>query len=118
MPYKSKKPCIYRGCPNLTESGSSYCREHKLIEDKRYNKYERDPDSNKKYGRRWEKIRAAYLSENPLCEICKDNGKLKAADLVHHKIKLSIGGTNDYDNLQSLCQECHSRLHAEQGDRW
>lgn len=118
MPYKAKKPCIFRGCPNLTESGSSYCREHKLIEDKRYNKSERNPESNKRYGRDWKKIRTAFLSVNPLCEICKDSGKLKAANLVHHKIKLSDGGTNDKNNLMSLCQDCHSRIHVEQGDRW
>ena len=26
------------------------------------------------------------------------------------------GGTNDWNNLQALCQECHSRLYAKQGD--
>jgi 5-methylcytosine-specific restriction protein A len=38
--------------------------------------------------------------------------------LVHHKQKLSNGGTNDYKNLQALCQLCHSSLHARQNDRW
>jgi 5-methylcytosine-specific restriction protein A len=44
------------------------------------------------------------------------NGKLAAAETVHHKRKMSDGGTNDWDNLQALCSSCHSSLHAGQGD--
>jgi 5-methylcytosine-specific restriction protein A len=36
--------------------------------------------------------------------------------LVHHKSRLTDGGTNDWTNLQALCREYHSRLHAKQGD--
>jgi 5-methylcytosine-specific restriction protein A len=36
--------------------------------------------------------------------------------MVHHKVRLTDGGTNDWNNLQALCTECHSRLHAERGD--
>lgn len=28
------------------------------------------------------------------------------------------GGTNDKDNLISLCKSCHNRIHAKRGDRW
>jgi 5-methylcytosine-specific restriction protein A len=83
---------------------------------KQYNQYLRDPATVKRYGAAWKKIRAAYIAANPLCEICKRSGKLTPATLVHHKIKLSDGGTNDWRNLMSLCDACHSRLHAEQGD--
>mgnify|MGYP000847462673 FL=1 len=114
MPYKPKKPCAYPGCPKLTTG--RYCEEHQKAEAKRYNHCDRDPDSNKRYGRSWNRIRAAFLSANPLCEICKAEGKLTPAELVHHRRKLTDGGTNDWSNLQSLCSECHSRLHSQQGD--
>ncbi|MBP3896084.1 MAG: HNH endonuclease, partial [Mogibacterium sp.] len=28
------------------------------------------------------------------------------------------GGTHDEDNLMALCKKCHSKIHAERGDRW
>jgi 5-methylcytosine-specific restriction protein A len=114
MPSKPKKPCKYQGCPKLTDG--LFCEDHKQTENHRYNHYQRDPASGKRYGRAWRQIRAAFLSANPLCEICKREGKLTPADTVHHKKKLADGGNNYWGNLQSLCHSCHSRLHAEQHD--
>ena len=114
MPYKPKKPCAYSGCAHLTHG--RFCEEHTKQEAQRYNRYERNPESNKRYGRSWAKIRAAFLHAHPLCEMCRDDGKLTAAELVHHKRKLTDGGTNDWRNLQALCSSCHSRLHGQQGD--
>ena len=37
---------------------------------------------------------------------------------IHHKLPLSKGGTHDRSNLIALCKPCHSREHAERGDRW
>ncbi|WP_353851171.1 HNH endonuclease [Faecalibaculum rodentium] len=31
---------------------------------------------------------------------------------------MAEGGTHDEENLVSLCQPCHARIHAERGDRW
>ena len=114
MPYKAKKPCAYRGCRELTSS--RFCEAHTKTEAKRYNQTERDPDSNKRYGRAWKKIKTAFLTANPLCVICKASGKLTPAAVAHHKIKIAEGGTNDWSNMEALCLECHSRLHAKDGD--
>jgi len=114
MPYKAKKPCAQRGCAELTTR--RYCEEHYKQEQKRYNHYDRDDQTNKRYGRSWAKIRASFLSANPLCVICKRDGRLTPAELAHHKRKLTDGGTNDWSNLMALCSECHSRLHSQQGD--
>ena len=35
---------------------------------------------------------------------------------VHHILPLSRGGTNDEDNLMSLCKSCHSKINAKNGD--
>jgi 5-methylcytosine-specific restriction protein A len=114
MPYKAKKPCAYRGCREITNK--RYCDTHAKLEAKRYNHTRRDPASGKRYGSTWKKIRDAFLSANPLCVMCKEAGRLTPATVAHHKVKVSDGGLNDWSNMEALCQECHSRLHAKQGD--
>ena len=116
MPKKPKRPCSHAGCANLTDG--RYCPEHTKMETKRYDKYKRDPEHNKRYGRSWKKIRAAFLIANPLCGICEQEGKLVPATTVHHKQKLTEGGTHDHKNLQSICASCHSRLHAKENGGW
>ena len=49
MPRKAKHPCHHPGCPNLTES--RFCEQHQKEENKRYEKYCRDPATRKRYGR-------------------------------------------------------------------
>jgi 5-methylcytosine-specific restriction protein A len=116
MPRKPQKPCKFQGCPNLTDG--AFCEQHKQTENQRYNRYQRDPDHAKRYGTQWRKIRARYIAAHPLCELCKSEGWLTPAEQVHHKVKVADGGSNDWENLQALCQSCHSRIHCEQGDRW
>ena len=41
------------------------------------------------------------------CELC---GKIAPCE-VHHRKPLSIGGTNDVDNLIYVCFDCHNREH-------
>ena len=69
----------------------------------------------------WRNIRSAYLMEHPLCEMCLQDGKTTVATDVHHKTEISNGNTVeemqelgfDYSNLMALCEDCHTRLHAE-----
>ena len=117
MPYKPKRPCTYAGCGRLSDSGE-YCAEHKKVVAKHYNQYQRDPASNKRYGRSWKRIRDRYIKAHPLCEGCDKNGRIKAAEEVHHILPLSKGGGNETSNLMALCKSCHSKITAESGDRW
>lgn len=116
MPRKPKRPCSYAGCPELTDS--RFCEQHAKQEAKRYEKYDRDPATRRRYGREWKRIRDRYVTEHPLCEECKKQGKLTPAQEVHHVIPLSKGGTHAEDNLMSLCTPCHSEVSARDGDRW
>lgn len=116
MPSWPKRPCSHPGCPNLTNK--RFCPEHEKQENKRYEKYGRDPSTKKRYGKSWEKISTQYRKAHPFCEICFAKGVAEPAVLVHHKVPLRNGGTNDESNLQALCMSCHSRIHAEHGDRW
>ena len=117
MPYKPKRPCAYPGCGRLAER-EQYCAEHQKAMDKYYNQFQRDPASNKRYGRAWKRVRDRYIKSHPLCEECEKQGKLTAAEEVHHKLPLSKGGSNEKSNLMALCKSCHSRMTAESGDRW
>ncbi len=108
MPYKPKRPCSYPGCGRLTDG--RYCDGHRQIAERQYNQYLRDSDTNKRYGRAWKKTRARFLLRHPLCEQCRSEGRLTAAEEVHHILPLVSGGTNDEGNLMALCKSCHSKI--------
>ena len=115
MPRRPQRPCSYTGCPNLCDG--QYCDKHKTEARRKYDKYERPADINKKYGRAWKRIRDRYVKEHPLCEMCLKNGQLTPVEEVHHIKPLSQGGTHSKDNLMSLCQSCHTKIHHDIGDR-
>ena len=116
MPSKPMRPCSHPGCPQLTYG--QFCEEHTKEENKRYNRYERNPASKKRYGSAWVRIRNRYIAAHPLCELCKERGELTPAEQVHHIVPLSQGGTHDESNLRSLCSSCHSGITAREGGRW
>lgn len=106
-PYKAKHPCKYPGCPNLVESGQSYCPEHQ----KKNGAYtRRHPEYSKLYNnKRWAAFRRMYLREHPLCALCGGE-----ATIVDH-IKDHQGDWELFwslDNLQSLCKQCHDKKTA------
>jgi len=116
MPLKPKRPCSYPGCPHLTTV--QFCEAHAKKESQRYERYDRDPTKKKRYGRTWRRIRDQQLAKYPLCEQCEKAGKITPAREVHHIKPLSKGGTNESDNLMSLCTSCHSEITAREGGRW
>lgn len=53
-------------------------------------------------------FRKEFFQNNKLCNNKECNIKLKKGDReIDHIIPLSQGGTNDLENLQALCKECH-----------
>ena len=116
MPRKPKRPCSYPGCPNLTDG--RYCPVHEKQENARYEKYDRSPETKRRYGRAWKRIRDRYVPQHPLCEVCLERGFYVPTEEVHHKLPLAEGGTHEASNLIALCKSCHARIHAERGDRW
>ena len=116
MPRKPKRPCSHPGCPKLTEG--RFCEEHERQENQRYEKFVRDPEAKRRYGRAWKRIRDRHAAQHPLCEMCLKNGKVTPTEEVHHIVPLSCGGTHASDNLMSLCKSCHSEITARDGDRW
>lgn len=80
--------------------------------------------SRKFYGSRaWKECRASFiLSKNGLCERCLSNDKYVPGEEVHHKIYLTPENINDpyitlsWNNLELLCQSCHSKEHMSKYD--
>ena len=105
MPYLPKKACPVPGCPEITTGGR--CDRHKKQTRKPRKKTQFDRFYN---SRNWQRVRAAYRRKHPLCEDCKDRGDTRPAVLVHHIIPLVLGGSaRSWDNLRSLCNDCHER---------
>lgn len=59
----------------------------------------------------WKELRNLKISNNPLCEICYKEGRLVPAQCVDHIIPVTLENVSDkfydYQNLQSLCNNCH-----------
>jgi predicted restriction endonuclease len=52
------------------------------------------------------------LAREPLCRLCKQEGRVTLAAELHHLRPLSEGGTNTVDNLVPVCHEHHRSLHT------
>lgn len=72
LPSKPKKPCAYPGCPALVTG--RYCEEHAAKRNSEYEKYGRNKDTKRCYGRAWKRIRDKYAAEHPFCEKCYERG--------------------------------------------
>ena len=59
------------------------------------------------YGEHWQRLRLLVLRERPLCESCREAGRLTPATEVDHvdgNVRNLVSA-----NLRPLCKPCHSR---------
>lgn len=54
------------------------------------------------------------MREEPLCRRCLAEGRTSATEEVDHIIPKAEGGTDERENLQGLCEECHRRKTQEE----
>ena len=116
-PTKPKKPCAFRGCPELTNE--RYCDKHKKMIDSEYNRTSRAFIYLYNTSR-WKILRKQFLREHPLCEECKKNGVVKAATIVDH-IKAHKGDEKlfwDQNNWQALCKHHHDQKTVKEDGRF
>jgi 5-methylcytosine-specific restriction protein A len=95
--------------------GEKHRREERAIERRRYdNTPERAQDKAFYCSAAWRRLRAAHLTESPLCADCKNEGIIEPATQVDHvkdrkdHPELAL----DQSNLRSLCLSHHSRKTA------
>lgn len=55
----------------------------------------------------FQRRRVLLLRANPLCAHCARSGRVTVATELDHIKPLHQGGTDDDENLQGLCTECH-----------
>lgn len=58
-------------------------------------------------GRAQQRRKVQFLSEDPYCRRCREQGKRSLALWLDHIVPLSKGGTEAWENLQGLCDPCH-----------
>ena len=67
------------------------------------------------YDSKWVKLRLRILRrDDGLCTPCRIKGRDTAATQVDHIIPKSQDGTDDWDNLQSICDACHKDKTAQE----
>ena len=118
MPRRAGHPCAKQGCPEVVYGRGGYCLAH-AREVQHVTDAERGSAASRGYGANWRRLRRMFLRENPLCEdpYGAHAGPVVATD-VDHIVPRSKGGTDAWENLQSLCASCHSRKTVEQDGGW
>ena len=65
-------------------------------------------------GRRGVALRQRRLHAEPLCRLCKDQGRTRASTVPDHILPLAKGGEDTDDNIRCLCADCHRKVTAEE----
>lgn len=124
MPKRPPTICTKAGCGRVAPKGSR-CSLHPYTPPPRNRARERERDRERGsarargYDKTWEKLRAAKLADDPLCEHCEKQGRTTPAQDVDHIIPIRERPDLRLarDNLQSLCRPCHNRKTARERSR-
>jgi 5-methylcytosine-specific restriction protein A len=113
---KPRKLCAIHGCGRLT--GGRYCEGHaaEAVEQAKASDRRRGSAASRGYGRKWEKARALFLAEHPLCAEHERRGETVAAGEVDHIVphRGDLELFWDEGNWQSLCGPCHKAKTARE----
>lgn len=109
-------PCRQHLCPNLVTSRAmkGYCDNHSEQRSNWTQRSARLGNAHERgYGHAWRKLRVHVLERDGyLCVYCaKANRHVQATD-VDHIVPKYKGGTDEMDNLQSLCRKHHAKKTA------
>ena len=107
MATRAPRPCREPACRHLSRDGSGYC-EHHVKQSSGWTRESRGSAHSRGYGATWRKIRTATLRRDKyLCQPCAKYGFVTPATEVDHIVNKAEGGTDEQDNLQSICHQCH-----------
>ncbi|WP_289332928.1 HNH endonuclease [Acinetobacter baumannii] len=105
------RPCREFGCTNLVRFASQkgYCDDHANRRSGWGKRHDRTGSTTERgYGYAWRKLRESILERDRyVCVQCRAVGRVSPATDVDHIKAKAFGGTDDPENLQSLCGPCH-----------
>ncbi len=71
------------------------------------------------YGTAWDGLRKLILvRDNHVCQMHLAKGIIASGNHVDHKIPKAKGGTDDPDNLWTLCRPCHDEKTLADEGKW
>lgn len=118
MPSAAARPCRHHGCGILSRDGSGFCQTHKSDVKKASNFTKQLSRHVRGYGSAWEKLRIVILRrDGGLCQVCKAGDRLNPGEIVDHIKPKTEGGTDDPENLQTICKPCHTMKTALESAR-
>lgn len=110
MPSLPPRPCTYPRCAKMAVNGGR-CEAHKVKHGWRHTKSRHE----RGYGSRWERIRNRIINRDKhLCQECLRNGRYTQGKQVDHITPKYLGGTDFDDNLELLCDNCHTEKTAKE----
>ncbi|WP_395543262.1 HNH endonuclease [Neotabrizicola sp. sgz301269] len=68
------------------------------------------------YDAAWGRLRLTILArDNHLCQLCLEAGRVTPARTVDHRVPKAQGGTDEPDNLRSICDDHHAAKTTREG---
>lgn len=111
MPAKASTPCRAPGCGRATHLG--FCEQHR---GQRSNWKHGQSVTQRGYGHAWRKLRVQVLQRDGyLCQAHLRRGQDVPGNEVDHVVPKARGGTDNMDNLETLCGPCHGAKTAREG---
>lgn len=108
MAHKPMRPCLHPGCGRLTRN--QYCPQH--IPPRVWDRSEDSQRWHRLYDtNEWKQLRAEQLAREPWCTECEKRGRMRVRARAVDHIVPHRGDPElffDKNNLQSLCDSCHS----------
>lgn len=99
----------------MVHGGGSWCDEHKRAPVGTFSDPNRGSRHERGYGSKWDRIRPRIIArDNNCCQACLADGRVTLVGhkpytaYVDHITPKAEGGTDDDDNLQTLCRACHT----------
>jgi 5-methylcytosine-specific restriction protein A len=118
----SVHPCRTPACPGLLPRPGycDSCRTHYRLSrpaataaGSKWSDWAQGTSTQRGYGAPWRRLRDAVLRREPLCRRCLATAdRPRIATEVHHILPKARGGTDDLENLEPTCAECHRAVTA------
>ena len=115
MAIGSRRICGHAGCRRLADNDAIRCSRHSDDPTHGWRDWSKYKSSARGYDRQWRNRRLVVLQRDKyLCQPCRRADRVRPAQEVDHVIPRSAGGTDDLDNLQAICRECHAAKTARE----